>query len=163
MGALRQGAARQLLSDKTSLLHRQLSRRIGDGIDLHGVARSSCDVRIGDELDIEQTFRSISGPQEIDLAETAAPAFEPEHQFLLLLVRTLEMNQHIDVACRARGCILGAANQVKRLDPELLGIELRRNPLRHAETPAPVFLAAAIHRLRHPNPVCPSVGREGDR
>ena len=57
------------------------------------------------------------------------------------------MNQQIDVARRTGGCILGAANQVKRLHPKHLGIEFRSDPLGHAETPAPVFLDGSIHDL----------------
>src|ERR1019366_8767046 len=94
---------------------------------------------------IEQAFGSVAGPQEVDFTEATAPAFQPEQQFSRLVSGTLPMQQQVDVTIRAGGCVLRAADQVKRLDPEQMGIELRRDPLRHPEAPAPMFFAGTIN------------------
>ena len=42
--------------------------------------------------------------------------------------------------------VLCATDQVESIHPELLRIEIRRDPLCHAKTPAPVFIRSPIHR-----------------
>src|SRR5664280_1015351 len=138
-------ASRRSLWCELRFLHRQLPRGIGDRVNLNGIARPLCDVRIGDQVNIEQAFRAIAGPQEVDFTEATAPAFQPEQQFSCLVFGTLQMQQQVDVTLRAGGCVLRAADEVERLDAEQLRIELRRDPLRHPKAPAPVFFAGTIN------------------
>ena len=115
------------------------------------------------ELDVEKSFASIAGPLEIDLAETAAPAFQPEHQVFLLFVRPLEMDKHVDIACRAGRCILRAANQVNRLYSGLLvdrSAPQSLAPCGNASANAP---RRSDQPLRSLISVWPSVWRDDDR
>src|ERR1035441_3490544 len=57
------------------------------------------------------------------------------------------MQQDVDVAgwpCRG---VLGAADKVEGLHPKSLRIEICRDPLGHAKTPAPVFIRSPVNGL----------------
>src|SRR5664279_2652963 len=76
-------------------LHGQFTCGIGDGIDFYGEARTLRDVLVRNQVHIQKTIGAVSGPQEVDFSEAAAPAFEPERQSFPLLFVSLEMQQDV--------------------------------------------------------------------
>ena len=125
-------------------MHRQFTRGICDGIDFDGEARTRGDIPISNKVHIQKAVRAIAGSQEIDFSKASAPSLEPEHQVFSLLFASLKMQQDIDIAGWPGGGVLRAANQVEGLHPKLPRIQFRRDPLRHAKSPAPVFIRSSL-------------------
>src|SRR5450759_388792 len=134
-------------SSDLRILHGQFTCGIRDGVDLNGKARMLGDVPIRNQVHIKKTVRAIPGPQEVDFCKAATPTFEPEQQSFHLFFVSLEMQQDVDVAGGPRRGVLGATDKVEGFHTKLLRIEICRDLLCHAKTPAPVFIRSPVNEL----------------
>lgn len=50
---------------------------IGDGVDFDGITGLLGNIVVGDEMDVEKTFRAITGPQKIQLRQRQTPTGQP--------------------------------------------------------------------------------------
>jgi hypothetical protein len=63
------------------------------GLRIHGKARLGRDVLVSDQVYVEQAIGAVARAQEVDLAETPAPAFQSEQQRVPLLLGALDAVQ----------------------------------------------------------------------
>ena len=112
-------------------------------------------------MHVEQPPRDLAGAQVVDLRQRLAPAVEPGLERRALRLVGADVDQQVDVARRPGVGVLRAAEQVDGDDAVLARVELRRQPLRHAEAPAPVVLLGAGPRLRRAHLRLARGGRRG--
>ncbi len=88
-------------------------------------------------MNIQQTFRAVTGSQVIDFCQGLTPPGQPLIQLLALLQGALHMNKQVYVAARAGCAGVGAADQVDTFHTVTFKIQAVSDLLGHIIAPAP--------------------------